>query len=135
MTLEEAIALAARAHAKQIDKAGKPYVLHVLRVMMAVPDDAKIAAVLHDIVEDTDTTINDLRAAGVCEEDLVAIELLTYKKALRAMCIMHIFERTRARASSSSPTLRTTRAPRDSRRSTRKRARGSKQNMRKRAPR
>jgi (p)ppGpp synthase/HD superfamily hydrolase len=79
-TIENAIALAARAHAGQKDKSERPYVLHVLRVMLAVPDDAKIAAVLHDIVEDTETTLEDLRALGVTAEDLEAIDLVTYKK-------------------------------------------------------
>jgi (p)ppGpp synthase/HD superfamily hydrolase len=79
-TIEDAIALAARAHQGQTDKANNPYVMHVLRVMMAVPDDAKIAAVLHDIVEDTQTTLDDLRALGVSAEDVEAIDLVTYKK-------------------------------------------------------
>lgn len=50
--LEQAIALAAEAHSGQLDKAGKPYILHPLRVMLAVPEYAKVCAVLHDVVED-----------------------------------------------------------------------------------
>ena len=51
--IDEAIALAAQCHAGQVDKAGKPYILHPLRVMLAVHGEPeRIAAVLHDTVED-----------------------------------------------------------------------------------
>lgn len=51
--VDRAIALACEAHAGQIDKGGKPYILHPLRVMLRLKDeDAQIAAVLHDTVED-----------------------------------------------------------------------------------
>jgi guanosine-3',5'-bis(diphosphate) 3'-pyrophosphohydrolase len=60
-TLERAIELAARAHAGQRDKGGHPYILHPLRVMQAVSGEAeRIAAVLHDIVEDTSVSFDDL---------------------------------------------------------------------------
>ena len=52
-TLERAITIAATAHAGQIDKAGAPYILHPLRVMLRVSSEAeRIVAVLHDVVED-----------------------------------------------------------------------------------
>lgn len=52
-TLERAIEIAAKAHAGMTDKAGSPYILHPLRVMMKVePIEAKIVAVLHAVVED-----------------------------------------------------------------------------------
>jgi len=54
-TLERAIAIAAEAHAGQVDRAGEPYILHPLRVMMRLDvktDEARIVAVLHDVVED-----------------------------------------------------------------------------------
>jgi GTP diphosphokinase / guanosine-3',5'-bis(diphosphate) 3'-diphosphatase len=58
--LERAIALAAERHAGQTDKVGEPYILHVLRVMLQMPDEeSRIAAVLHDIVEDTETTVDE----------------------------------------------------------------------------
>ncbi len=60
-TLEDAIALAAKAHAGQTDKAGAPYVLHLLRVMQAQESTgARMAGVLHDLVEDTGYTFEDL---------------------------------------------------------------------------
>lgn len=77
-TLERAIELAAWAHAGQRDKGGQPYILHPLRVMMAVTTDAeRIAAVLHDIVEDTSITFDDLVAEGFADDVVDAIRALT----------------------------------------------------------
>lgn len=53
------------AHAGQTDKADETYVLHPLRVMQTCEsEDAKIAAVLHDVVEDTSWTIDALESEG-----------------------------------------------------------------------
>lgn len=61
-TLERAVAIAAFAHEGQVDKAGAPYILHPLRVMSSqVTIEAQIVAVLHDTIEDTDVTLNELR--------------------------------------------------------------------------
>lgn len=50
----EAIELAAYAHKGQVDKAGEPYILHPLRVMLAMDAEIeRVAAVLHDVVEDS----------------------------------------------------------------------------------
>jgi len=79
--LSEAIGIAARAHAGQVDKGKKPYILHPLRAMLnycSCHDEAtQICAVLHDVVEDTDITLDDLRAEGFSEEVLVALDHLT----------------------------------------------------------
>jgi len=59
--LGEAIVLATRAHAGQVDKGGQPYILHPLRVMLACKTEAtRIAAVLHDVVEDTGHALSDI---------------------------------------------------------------------------
>ena len=77
-TLEKAIEIAARAHAGQTDKAGQPYILHPLRVMLAVEGpERRMAAVLHDTVEDTDMTLDDLRSAGFAEDVILAVDALT----------------------------------------------------------
>jgi (p)ppGpp synthase/HD superfamily hydrolase len=77
-TLERAIVIAAEAHAGQVDKAGAPYILHVLRVMLRLSGQAeRIAGVLHDTLEDTPWTVEQLRAQGFAEEILVAIQALT----------------------------------------------------------
>lgn len=52
-TLEKAIALAARAHEGQVDKIGRPFILHPLRLMLRSSDEkVQVVAVLHDVVED-----------------------------------------------------------------------------------
>lgn len=53
--LDDAIRLAVEAHAGQADKNGDPYILHPLRVMLSVPPECRVAAVLHDVVEDSAT--------------------------------------------------------------------------------
>ncbi|MFT2211463.1 GTP pyrophosphokinase [Rhizobium giardinii] len=59
--LDTAIKIATDAHAGQVDKGGQPYILHPLRVMLSVEtEDERIVAVLHDVVEDTNITANDL---------------------------------------------------------------------------
>lgn len=71
MTPEEAVALARRSHDGQIDKAGKPYIDHVMRVMDAVTTPReKIAAALHDVVEDSAVTLENLRRLG-CPDEVV----------------------------------------------------------------
>jgi GTP diphosphokinase / guanosine-3',5'-bis(diphosphate) 3'-diphosphatase len=77
-TLERAIALAALAHTGQLDLAGEPYIVHPLRVMLRVSGThARIAAVLHDVVEDTPVTLEQLAAEGFAPEVLHAVEALT----------------------------------------------------------
>lgn len=77
-TLEKAIMIAARAHAEQKDKAGQPYILHPLRVMLSVSsDEERIVAVLHDVIEDTTLTYEYLSAEGFTQEILEAIKALT----------------------------------------------------------
>ena len=77
-TLERAIAIAAAAHAGQVDKAGAPYILHPLRVMLGLSTlHERIAAVLHDVVEDSAVTLEDLRSEGFPDEVVTAIDALT----------------------------------------------------------
>jgi (p)ppGpp synthase/HD superfamily hydrolase len=77
-TLERAISIALEAHAGQHDKAGQPYILHPLRVMLALngPEE-RIAAVLHDVVEDSDWTLDRLRGEGFSESVIAAVDSLT----------------------------------------------------------
>lgn len=57
--LDEAIAMAVKAHAGQVDKGGAPYILHPLRVMLAQDTvEAQIVGVLHDVVEDSDVPLH-----------------------------------------------------------------------------
>ena len=81
MNLEKAISLAAEKHAGQVDKMGRPYIIHPIMVMVGLGPDAteaeRIVAVLHDVVEDTDVTFDDLRRMGFSEEVVDAIRRLT----------------------------------------------------------
>jgi (p)ppGpp synthase/HD superfamily hydrolase len=80
-TIEHAIALAAKAHEGQRDLSGAPYILHPLRVMLSVATmEERIAAVLHDVIEDCDWTIDRLRAEGFAEAVITAVESLTRKQ-------------------------------------------------------
>ena len=75
--LEDAIQMALDAHRGQVDKAGKPYILHPLRIALAQTDPkAQVAAILHDVVEDSEATSADIeRMFGA--EIAEAIECLT----------------------------------------------------------
>lgn len=76
--LEEAISIAVEAHRGQKDRAGAPYILHPLRVMFRVQTDAeRMAAVLHDVVEDTGWTLDALRERGFPSEVVEAVDHLT----------------------------------------------------------
>ena len=76
--LEQAIMIAVKAHSGQRDKAGAAYVLHVLRVMLVLDDPiAMQAGVLHDVVEDTPTTLEDLSSGGIHPDACEAVRLLT----------------------------------------------------------
>ena len=77
-TLQRAIEIAVEAHKGQMDKAGMPYILHPLRLMFQMKtDNEKMAAVLHDVVEDSDWTLDDLKKEGFNCEVLKAVSLLT----------------------------------------------------------
>lgn len=80
-TVEDAVSIAARAHRGQTDKAGAPYLLHPLRMMLRMDSEAAMmAAVLHDVVEDTEWTLERLREAGFSEEVLEAVDCLTHRE-------------------------------------------------------
>lgn len=77
--VERAEGVARRAHGRQVDKAGLPYIGHPERVAAAVAGDpvAQAVAWLHDVVEDTDVTLADLRDAGLPERVVVAVDAIT----------------------------------------------------------
>jgi (p)ppGpp synthase/HD superfamily hydrolase len=80
LTLEEATEFARLTHAGQVDKAGVDYLLHVTAVSAALEVygvDAQIAGVLHDVLEDTGLTADDLRAADVPAHVIAAVESVT----------------------------------------------------------
>ena len=79
--LEKAIEIAVEAHRGQIDKAGKEYILHPMRVMLRGQNDTEmIVGILHDVVEDTPITIDMLRLEGFSEDILAALECVTKRR-------------------------------------------------------
>lgn len=77
-TIERAIEIAAAAHAGQQDQADQPYIFHPLRVMFRVEGAfERMAAVLHDVVEDTEVTLEQLAKEGFPHEVIEAVEALT----------------------------------------------------------
>ena len=79
--LNKAIELAKTHHAGAYDKGGRPYVEHPLRLMEKMDTYAeRIVAVMHDLVEDTDISIGDLRKEGFSEEVLYALECVTNRE-------------------------------------------------------
>ena len=80
---KKALKLAYAAHAGQVDKAGMPYIFHPYEVALQVQTEEEVCvALLHDVVEDTDWTMEDLRAAGFPETVLEAVQLLTHDPAV-----------------------------------------------------
>ena len=83
--MDDLVALAERiaraAHAGQTDKAGMPYAEHPARVAARVADDpdAAAAAWLHDVLEDTSMTAEDLAAHGIPERVVTAVRALTHR--------------------------------------------------------
>ncbi len=79
--LDTAIKLAVDAHLGQVDKAGKAYILHPLRLMMKFErEEEMIVAVLHDVVEDSSFELTDFQVLGFSQAILDAVECLTKRK-------------------------------------------------------
>ncbi len=80
-TPERALQIAVRAHAGQQDKSGAAYIFHPLRVMSRCrSDEARIVALLHDVVEDTSVTFAELEGDGFSEAVLNALRLVTHRE-------------------------------------------------------
>ncbi len=76
--LQVAISLARTHHAGQVDKAGKPYIDHPMRVMSNLDSvEEKIVGVLHDTIEDTELTLDTLREKGFSQPILSALDAIT----------------------------------------------------------
>lgn len=78
---QKALAIAEDAHKGQVDKAGVDYIQHPLFVASLVEGElAKTVALLHDVVEDSDWTLGDLRKEGLPEEVVQAVGIITKKR-------------------------------------------------------
>ena len=84
MSLGKAISIVGQAFETKTDKGGTPYVMHCLYVMYRIRDkfesdeELQSIAVLHDLVEDTGWTLEDLRTAGFSERVVAGVDLLTH---------------------------------------------------------
>ncbi len=80
---KKALSLSFAAHKDQLDKSGMPYVYHPFHLAEQMQDeDTTIVALLHDVVEDTAYTIDDLRSMGFSEKVCDAIALMTHDPAV-----------------------------------------------------
>ena len=78
--LQDAIRVALEAHRGQKDRYGAAFVLHPMRVMNRLASDLdRTVAVLHDVVEDTAMSLDDLRARGFSKQILTAVDHLTLR--------------------------------------------------------
>lgn len=79
-SLNKALEIAIKAHTNQFDKAGEPYILHPLHLMMQCKDNThRIVAVLHDVIEDSDVTLESLKYIFT-NEIIFAVDVLTHRK-------------------------------------------------------
>ena len=79
-----AIKIAYKAHMDQNDRSGIPYFLHPYHVAEQMKDEVTtIVALLHDVVEDTSVTLENLKRYGFSQEVLDAIEVLTHKDGVK----------------------------------------------------
>ena len=97
---KKAMKLCFTAHKNQTDKSGLPYVFHPFHLAEQMPDEyTTVAALLHDVIEDTDYTFEALADMGFPEEILSALRLLTHDESIPYMeYIAQIKENPIARA-------------------------------------
>ena len=81
-----ALKLCFEAHKTQTDKSGMPYVFHPFHLAEQMRDeDTTVVALLHDVIEDTDYTLDDLRELGFEDRMISAIALMTHDDAVPYM--------------------------------------------------
>ena len=78
---EKAYEIAKKAHLGQVDKAGEAYIKHPEKVASFVKtDEEKAVAYLHDVIEDTELTLEDLYEYGLSKEVIEAVDIITKKR-------------------------------------------------------
>lgn len=83
---KKAMKIAYEAHKDQTDKSGIPYIYHPIHLAEQMNDEqTTCVALLHDVVEDTDITLSDLRNEGFPEPALEALRLMTHDKSVPYM--------------------------------------------------
>jgi len=80
---KKALKLCFEAHKEQTDKSGLPYVFHPFHLAEQMPDeDSILVALLHDVVEDTDRTLEDLAREGFPPQVIRALSLMTHEPSV-----------------------------------------------------
>lgn len=80
---KKALKISFNSHKNQVDKSGMPYVFHPFHLAEQMDDEYSVCvALLHDVIEDTDIMIEDLKAEGFPKEVINAIELLTHSDSV-----------------------------------------------------
>jgi (p)ppGpp synthase/HD superfamily hydrolase len=83
---KKALKLCFDVHKEQVDKSGLPYVFHPFHLAEQMEtEDTTIVALLHDVVEDSDLTLDDLRQMGFGDTVIAALALLTHDPAVEYM--------------------------------------------------
>ena len=83
---KKALKLCFEAHKNQLDKSGMPYVFHPFHLAEQMnSEESVVVALLHDVVEDTDLTIEDLKVMGFSESVTDAIALMTHEEGVEYM--------------------------------------------------
>ncbi len=107
--LEKAIQLAVKAHSGQVDKVGQPYILHPLRVMFRLANEIEMTvAVLHDVIEDTEYSFQDLKAMGFSDVIMEALDCVTRRKTSLMRILSSGRKRMRLHTKSNAPICWTT---------------------------
>ena len=83
---KKALMLCYKAHKDQQDKSGMPYVFHPFHLAEQMKDEiTTVVALLHDVLEDTSYTAEDLKVMGFPEEAVAAIQMMTHDKSIPYM--------------------------------------------------
>ncbi len=83
---KKAMRIAFDVHKEQTDKTGLPYIYHPIHLAEQMDNETTVCvALLHDVVEDSDVTIDVLRTYGFTDEILAAIQLLTHEESVPYM--------------------------------------------------
>lgn len=83
---KKAMKLCFEAHKDQVDKTDMPYVFHPFHLAEQMDDEiSTVCALLHDVVEDSDTTLDDLRIKGFPDEVIEVLALLTHDENVSYM--------------------------------------------------
>jgi len=83
---KKAMEIAFYAHKEQVDKAGMPYIFHPIHLAEQMDDEESVCiALLHDVVEDTEMTLDDLRVQGFSYRIIDSLALLTHEKGIEYM--------------------------------------------------